>query len=251
MSSIKKNTKFFSHEIHVLFKREELEDEVLENKVVVVLDILFATTTIITAFANGVKIVIPVRDEASARAEAKRHAENSYVLAGELYAQTITGFASPSPLALRESPLDGKTLIYSTTNGTVALKQAASASHVFVGSLINAKAIVSRISELYPRKPVLIVCSGSMGLPNLEDSFGAGYFVDLFMKNRKKDITQYSDAALAARQIFISGKSNEILLTSRVGRLMIERGKKEEVNYAAQLSVLEIVPKLTSNKITI
>ena len=89
-----------NHKVHVLTKKKELDTVRVPGKVVVVLDILFATTTMVTALAHGATEVLPVLDEAAARAQAKRLPENSYVLAGELYAETLPGFAHPAPLAL-------------------------------------------------------------------------------------------------------------------------------------------------------
>ena len=90
-----------------------------------------------------------------------------------------------------------------------------------------------------------------MGLPNLEDAYGAGYFVDLLMKHRSGDIKTYSDAALAAQRIFLSGQPEETLFLSRVGRLMVERGKEREVKYAANLSKLDIAPELENNQVVV
>ena len=105
----------------------------LPGKVVVVLDILFATTTMVTALAHGAREVVPVLDEAAAYAESTKFSENSFVLAGELYAETLPGFAHPAPLSLLGHGIEGKSVIYSTTNGTVAMGLAAPASRVYCG----------------------------------------------------------------------------------------------------------------------
>lgn len=102
--------------IHVLLKKEELDAQRLPGKTVVVLDILFATSSIVAALAHGAAEVIPALDGAAAQAEAARHAAGRCVLAGELNADTLPGFAHPTPLALLAQDLAGKTLIYSTTN---------------------------------------------------------------------------------------------------------------------------------------
>ncbi|HKQ27127.1 MAG TPA: 2-phosphosulfolactate phosphatase, partial [Burkholderiales bacterium] len=131
-----------NHRIHVLTKKEELDGVRIPGKVVVVLDILFATTTMVTALAHGAIDIVPVLDEAAARAYAKDLAPGSFVLAGELYAETLRGFAHPAPLSLLEHGVEGKTVVYSTTNGTVAMTQSVAASRVYCGALLNARAIV-------------------------------------------------------------------------------------------------------------
>jgi 2-phosphosulfolactate phosphatase len=235
----------FSHKVHVLYTKEALDHERLEGKVVIVLDVLFATTTIINAFANGAKTVRPVESEDAARAVADPLNAESYVLAGELYAVTLPGFASPAPLALAKENLKEKMLIYSTTNGTVALKKSVGASAIYAGALINAQSVVEHVIALHPEQTILIVCSGSMGNPNLEDICGAGYFVDLLLERRPNSAREYfSDAALAAHALFKSEPSVDLLLKSRVGQLMLDRGMENEVQFAAGLSVTSVVPKM-------
>src|SRR5687767_15999934 len=89
-----------NHKIHVLTKKEELDSVRVPGKVVVVIDILFATTTRVAALAHGATEIVPVLDEAAARAEGARRGEGTCVLAGELYAETLPGFAHPAPLSL-------------------------------------------------------------------------------------------------------------------------------------------------------
>ena len=235
----------FKHKVHVVFKREDLDSERLEGKVVIVLDVLFATSTIIHALHSGVAEVIPTLDGASARNIAKNYRRENTVLAGELYGETIPGFSHPAPLSLAQEELDEKTLIYSTTNGTVAIRQSLGADEIFVGALINAESLVEHITSTYPEKTILIVCSGSMGSPNLEDTCGAGYFVEL-LRYRLKDAgaDAFSDAAETARLVFKSEPSSESLLKSRVGRMMTARGMTEEVRFAANLSSHQIVPQV-------
>ncbi|PWT73044.1 MAG: 2-phosphosulfolactate phosphatase [Proteobacteria bacterium] len=232
-----------NHKVHVLFRRQDLDTVKLEGKVVVVLDVLFATSTMIAALAGGAAEVVPTLDEHDARAMARGLAPGSYVLSGELLAETIAGFASPTPLALMHHGVERKTVIYSTTNGTVALRDSSVAAHVYAGALLNAQAVVRHIAREHPEGTIVIVCSGSMGNPNLEDMYGAGYFVELIARawGEQRD---FSDAAWAARALFHSEPAESMLLRCRVGALMRERGLTDEVKYAAQLSALDVVPKL-------
>ena len=232
------------HKVHVLFRRQDLDTVKLEGKVAVVLDVLFATSTMIAALAHGASEVIPTLDEDDARATASGLPPGSYVLSGELLAETIDGFVSPTPLALVKHGVEQKTLIYSTTNGTVALRDSSGAKHVYAGALLNAEAVVRHIARAHPDRTILVVCSGSMGNPNLEDMYGAGYFVELIAREfgAQRD---FSDAAWAARALYRSEPAESLLLRSRVGEMMRERGLTHEVKYAAQLSALDVVPKLS------
>ncbi|HEY7723965.1 MAG TPA: 2-phosphosulfolactate phosphatase, partial [Anaeromyxobacteraceae bacterium] len=105
--------------LHVLLTKEELDGERLPGKVVVVVDVLFATTSIAAALAHGAAEVVPALDAASARAEAASRPPGSWLLAGERDAVTLPGFADPTPLALLRLDLAGRALVYATTNGTV------------------------------------------------------------------------------------------------------------------------------------
>ena len=232
-----------NHKVHVLFRREDLDMVRLEGKVVVVLDVLFATSTMVTALAHGASAAIPALDAAHARAQAQALQNGEYVLSGEFLAETIDGFASPTPLALLEHGIGGRTVIYATTNGTVALKNSSAADHVFAGALLNAAAVVQHIAAHHPEGTILIVCSGSMGNPNLEDMYGAGYFVELIARELG-EARDFSDSAIAARALFHSEPAESVLLCSRVGKMMQERGLTHEVKYAARLSQLDVVPKL-------
>src|SRR5690349_15118934 len=204
-----------NHKVHVLFRRQDIDMVKLEGKVAIVLDVLFATTTMVTALGHGAERLIPTLNEDEARQVARDLGGASFVLSGELFAEMIEGFASPMPLALVEHGVQQKTVVYATTNGTVALKEASAAEHVFAGALLNAPAVVEHIAQRHPESTIVIVCSGSMGNPNLEDMYGAGYFVDLIARiiGEKRD---FSDAAIAARAVFHSEGARTALLRSRV-----------------------------------
>ena len=234
-----------NHKVHVLTKKEELDSVRVPGKVVIVLDILFATTTMVTALAHGATEVIPVLDEAAARQRAQGLPENSFVLSGELYAETLPGFAHPAPLALLKHGVEGKRVIYSTTNGTVAMMQPARASRVYCGALLNARALVAHVVARHPRETVLIVCSGSGNNFNFEDFYGAGYFVECLAPH----VGDLSDAAKAALALYRHAKAPDALLDCRVGRMMAERGLAHEVEFACKLDAFPVIPVLEQDRL--
>jgi 2-phosphosulfolactate phosphatase len=214
----------------------------------VVLDILFATTTMVAALAHGARDVLPVLDEAAARAAAGECDEGCYVLSGELHAQTLPGFAHPVPLALLEQGIEGKTLIYSTTNGTVALAQCAGAARVYCGALLNAGQLAGHIAAEHAGETVLIVCAGSANNFNFEDFCGAGALVEK-LAERLGVAADISDAARAARTLYRGAALPQSLLECRVGRMMARRGLAHEVEFAARVDACPVVPVLESGRV--
>ena len=226
-------------QLHVLFKKEDVDPARLEGKVVIVLDVLFATSTIVHAFAQGATALWPARDATEARRIAS--GLDAPVLAGEYLADRLPGFAPPTPLALARHGLRGATLVYATTNGTVALFKVAAAAHVYVGALSNGAALVAWIARLHPQAQVLIVCAGSLDRFNLEDFYGAGHLVAHFER-----IGTYalSDSALAAQLLYRGCDAQTALDASRVGQRMIAHRLQHEVDCAAQLDTTDVVPEL-------
>jgi 2-phosphosulfolactate phosphatase len=238
------------HRVHVLGKKEELRTTPVDGHIVIVLDILFATTTMVTALAHGATRVIPVADEQAARREAQKHAAAEVVLAGELYAETLPGFAHPAPLSLLQHGIGGKTVIYSTTNGTVAMTLSAGAEHSYCGALLNARRLAEHVVARHPERPILIVCSGSGDNFNLEDFYGAGYFVERLAEllGAQADL---SDAAIAARSLYRHARAPEALLDCRVGRMMSARGLSEEVAFACRFDAFPLVAELQNGHLTL
>jgi 2-phosphosulfolactate phosphatase len=237
-----------TNKVHVLTKKEELDTVRLAGKVAIVLDILCATTTMVAVLAHGATEVVPVLDEAAAREEGKRCREGCFVLAGELYAETLRGFAHPTPLALIQHGIEGKTVVYSTTNGTVAFTQAAGAAHVYCGALLNARRLAEHIVSRHPGDTVLIVCSGSGNNFNFEDFYGAGYLVERFA-DLLGGAADLSDAAKAARALYRHARVPEALLDCRVGRMLASRGLAHEVEFACRLDAFPVVPALHDGRL--
>ncbi len=231
-------------------KKEDIKEEKMAagNKVAVVLDILLATTTIVSALKDGAKEVIPVLHSREALEAAKRFSQEEYILAGELDAKPIAGFEYPSPTKIRES-IKGKTLILSTTNGTVALRRSVLADKVYIGSLLNNPAVASALQDLTEDHTILIICSGNSGETSLEDFYGAGHLIDCLLKNGKYELTDAAKSAL----YFYRGQddSYEILLDSYVGGLLEKHNHHNDLKVAASRGITSVVPVLKEGKIMV
>jgi 2-phosphosulfolactate phosphatase len=233
--------------IHVLTRKEELDGQRLPGKVVVVLDVLFATTSIAAALAHGATEVLPAADGEGARAIAGGLPPGSFVLAGEYGAETLPGFAHPTPLSLLSGPLRGRSLVYATTNGTVAIRRAAPAARVYAAALANGAAVAERVVARGEAGTVLLVCSGSVEAFNLEDFYGAGHLVSWF--TRRAPGAELTDAARAALLLAEGRDALGCLSQGRVGRMMRERGLEGEVAWAARKDHLAVVPELVGERL--
>ncbi|WML40076.1 2-phosphosulfolactate phosphatase [Neobacillus sp. OS1-2] len=236
--------------IHLLMKKEDIKEEKIADgkKHAVILDVLLATTTIVSALKDGAKEVIPVLHSREAMELAAAFQTGEYVLAGELDAKPIDGFVYPSPTLIKES-INGKTLILSTTNGTVALRKSASAKKVYIASLLNNPAVANALKNLPEDQTILVICSGNSGETSLEDFFGAGHFIDCLLKNGEYDLT---DAAKSA-MYFYRGQQDayEILRDSYVGKLLDRYNQDNDLKLAASEGVTSIVPILCEGKVVL
>ncbi len=141
--------------------------------------------------------------------------------------------------------MKGRNLIYASTNGTVALLRAASATRVYAASLLNGAAVARHVAMTHPQSSVLLVCAGSVGRFNLEDSYGAGHLAMHLVAQRNYDC---SDAALAALCIRRGHEPLDVLAESRIGRMMCARGLSDEVAFAARTDALDVVPVLREGR---
>ena len=230
--------------LHVLLRKEDIDPARLHDKVVVVIDVLVATSTIVHAFTLGVVSVWPALDQS----DALRIAEglDGSLLAGEHLLETLPGFAPASPNLLAAQGLLGRHLVYCTTNGTRALSFASGAAHVYAGALLNGAALATHIVKNHPGMSVLIVCSGSVGHFNLEDFHGAGHLVAHLV-----ELSQYdaSDTALAALYAYEGADTRAVLCASRVGKIMLSRALGAEVDRAALRDTTDVIPMLYQGRL--
>ena len=225
--------------LHVLLRREDIDPARLAGRVVVVIDVLFATSTIVHVLAAGAAAVYPARDDDDARRAAGERPDA--VLAGEYLAITQPGQAPATPLALASHLPNGGEVIYTTTNGTRAIAACAGADAVYAGALTNAAALAAHIVAAHPGVPVLLVCAGSLGRFNLEDFLGAGRLVRALRANGAYAAT---DSALAAELAFAGSQPADALAASRVGRLLARNGLADEIAFAADCDSCAVVPVL-------
>jgi len=237
--------------VHLLLKKEELNEEKIEagKKIAVVLDVLLATTTITSALHNGAKEVIPVMDSKEALEVAKTVSDRDCIIAGEFEAKPIDGFVYPSP-TLIGTMVKNKTLILSTTNGTVALRKSAGASKVYIASLVNNPYVAKEIQKEKDAETIVVVCSGNSSGFSMEDFYGAGHFIECLVEDNR-DEYELTDSALAAL-MFYQGRPEDAkhtLADSRVGRMFHRHDGEADLELAAEKGAINLVPTLKDGRV--
>ena len=239
--------------IHLLWKKEEIDAvQMNEDKLAIVFDVLLATSSITTCLAYGAKDVIPVLDGAEALQEAKKFRPEEICLVGEYNGITIDGFLDPMPLGLQKQ-VNGKTVVLSTTNGTVAIRNSADAKEVYIASLLNGEAVAQKLLETYEDETIIVVCSGSQNQFCIEDFYGAGYFINQLVDAYGTEKVDLTDSALAAKYFYKRSEDQavKILSESRVGKMIANYGCHDDVVYVSQQGILSVVPKLVDGKVKV
>ncbi|WP_114749308.1 2-phosphosulfolactate phosphatase [Pleomorphovibrio marinus] len=180
------------NQVEICFSPELIHLHELKGKIAVVVDIFRATSTMVTAAANGVLAIKPMDNLESC----KKMKSEGFITAGERDGKKAPGFdLGNSPLSYLNGKYQGEKVAITTTNGTVAIaKSKEDAEIVIIGAFLNLDATVAFLQE--KRKDVVIVCAGWKGKYNLEDSLYAGALVE------KLGFAFDCDGALAMSMLF-------------------------------------------------
>lgn len=213
----------------------------LADTTVLVVDVLRASTTMITAFTNGCVAIVPVPDPFEARLRA-RVVGDAVLLAGERRGEPIPGFdIGNSPMEMTRERVAGRTILFTTSNGTRALLAARPARAVGVAGLVNLGAAAAW--ALGQGRGVTVLCSGERGRISLEDHVCAGLLVDrLLGEAPDADLTPDATEALGAGRGYAKdvGRLRE---DSSWARHLVSRGRGADVAACLQLDVSTVVPR--------
>ncbi len=221
--------------------------EELAGSTVVVVDILRATTTIVHALAAGAARVIPLLEVAAAE-ELRATLGSQAICGGERGGKRIAGFElGNSPAEYVPAIVRGKTVAFTTTNGTKAMQMCRQARRVLIGSFANFSAVCRELSS--SEGPLDILCAGTDGQITREDVLFAGAVIDDLSRthslrtNDQADIA--TDAWRAARLEFAGPKPlAEYLRASTGGRNLIEIGHDRDIEIAAQIDQFDLLAEL-------
>ena len=232
--------------IHVLTNRAQTEQRRLTEAVAIVIDVLFATSCIAIALEQAASEIVPALDAESARDFALALAPGTFLLAGERDGLPVPGFLEPWPHRLIQENLRGKTLVYSTTNGTAALQMAIGAAAVYTGALVNGQAVAEHVCKHHDGRDVVLVCAGVGTSFALEDFYGAGYLASLLEARASFRLT---DVARAAKLLHDRAEVTECVFDTFTGRMLNGRGLGDDLTVCARKSTVEVVPVFRDGRI--
>ncbi|NLW24344.1 MAG: 2-phosphosulfolactate phosphatase [Clostridia bacterium] len=210
-----------------------------------VIDVLRASNTIITALNNGAKEIIPVAEIETAWELKKKNPD--YLLGGERKSKKIPGFDfGNSPLEYTPEKIKNRGIIFTTSNGSKALKTSEKAKHTFVASLANAKSVSKLLNSL--TTDIVILCAGTLGFPSLEDTLAAGKIIAELENLSAYEINDFGLIALSSYQ---NSKSDlyHTLLKSRNGRRLQELAMVQDIKYCSLIDTCTLIPEYKNNKI--
>ncbi|SPF32131.1 putative 2-phosphosulfolactate phosphatase [Candidatus Desulfosporosinus infrequens] len=221
----------------------------LEDKLVIVIDVLRATSTMVTALANGCQAIIPALTPEEALA--RRLTLPGSLLGGERQALPMEGFdLGNSPFDYVPEKVGGKRVIMTTTNGTRAIRDAIAAPMIWMASFLNMQSIISAILGLFEDdcrfQGIVVFCAGTEERFDLPDTLCAGMLIDALGPN-----VVLNDLGEAARMLYRSSENHlaDKIRDSVHGKKLISLGYEQDVVYCSTLNILPIIPVFEDGEI--
>lgn len=209
----------------------------IDGKILVVIDILRATSSMVVGLAHGAKGIIPVETVE----ECLRYRKMGYICAAERNGMVVDGFdMGNSPFSYMEDRVKNTMIAMTTTNGTLAIKQSARAAEIVIGAFLNLSALVEWLNT--KKESVILLCSGWKNRINLEDTLFAGAMVHLLRETHKPDC----DAALLAEKLYIdsNGDLHGIVMQSSHAHRFQALGIEQDIELCLKTNLYPIVPIL-------
>jgi 2-phosphosulfolactate phosphatase len=224
-------------ELETCFSPALYEPERHNGSIVVIIDILRATSAICTAFENGAASIIPV----ATIPEASNYKDRGFLVAAERdgFVLDFADFGN-SPFNFTRDKVAGKTIVYSTTNGTGIIKQASSADYIVIGSFLNISALAGWISD--QEKNVVLFCAGWKNRFNLEDTICAGAIAERLLLTSL--YSTICDSTLAALDLWSLAKNNIPGYIDKAAQRSRLRDKKLDdcIEFCLTMDFTSIVP---------
>ncbi len=228
----------------------EINEEKTKDHIVVVVDVLRASTTICAALAAGAKEIIPAESISSAIQLASNLSRDAILLCGEREGKLIEGFnLGNSPLEYTSRVVKGKTLIFGSTNGSPAIVKTRQSQGTYIGAFVNLSQVVSALSGC--EAPIDIICAGKLGQFALEDAVCAGQILAELQAGNEDDL-ELGDGGNAALVLYrhYSESIADVVAQSRHGKYLASIGMQDDLPVCADLNRIPVLPYYKDGKIT-
>lgn len=222
----------------------------LSGSIVVAIDVLRATSTIVTAIENGCGRIYPVSDvEEAMSVFSQVHKDENILLGGENECLKIPGFnLSNSPLEYSKENVSGKDIIMTTTNGTRAINWAAGSAHaVIVGSLLNASAAIKKAISY--KKNITLLCAGTGGRYSLDDIIACGCMLSSIEDLGKYTLCDLSHSCINEYELSKDNIEGALKNSYHYKRLK-KLGFKADLEYCCNIDTTNVAPVFKDNIIT-
>lgn len=235
--------------VEVFLTPTTVTDDDVKGKTVVVIDVLRASSTIITALNSGARGVIPVADTEEAGRIASNMDPSTYVLGGERNGTKIEGYhLGNSPREYTKDAVSEKTVIIHTGNGTRALRKADTANHLIVGSLLNANRVAAFIRE--HTDDLVFICAGRRDRMSLDDLLCVGLMLDSIWTDKMP--VHLSDTTYVAYTTYQRSRNRlqAAIHNCTHAADLAERGYREDLAFCTRLNAVPILPYYSERRIT-
>ncbi|HET9425931.1 MAG TPA: 2-phosphosulfolactate phosphatase [Gemmatimonadaceae bacterium] len=239
-------------QIDVLFGSAGVTPADMSGRVVAVIDVLRASTSIAVALENGAKAIVPFDKSEDVVSRAKAFERGDVRLAGERKSLPIPGFdLGNSPLQFTREAVEGRTILMATTNGTGAVTATQGARDVIIASYVNFSTSLSFLrAALRMGTDVVLMCAGQDRQFALEDAACAGRYAT-HMAKRLTGVT-LNDGAQACALIYKKYGENvmKVFDASAHGRALREAGFAEDLAVCAEIDTHGVLPVYQDRQIT-
>jgi 2-phosphosulfolactate phosphatase len=238
--------------IDVAFSATHVDELQLRDKNVLVIDVLRSSTTVITALANGAREIIPVASVESAVKISGSLFGDVMLRGGERNGRMIQGFnLGNSPLEYTEATVKGKSIIFCTTNGAVAMTKCRYARMMGVTGFVNISKSVELLQGV--EGDALLLCSGRTGATSgfsIEDTVCAGMMIDMLLEADAAAV-ELADSSLAALSLYkrYARSIPKLLRECDHGKYLAEIGFEEDLALCSKVDTIPVVPTLQGTSV--
>ena len=221
----------------------------LENRTVVVIDVLRSSTCICAALNAGARGVIPTDGPGEAGDMWTRIGSDMAVLAGERNGIKIENFQlGNSPAEFTSDSVGGKFVVITTTNGTAIFGKAHNARPVISAALVNISVVAQRVAD--EERDVVVVCSGREGHFSIEDTICGGMLIDLLNCKHKKNL-RLNDAASLALLLYQNSRTKirETIEQGEHGKYLASIGFASDIAIASEVDSIPVLPLLNDGRL--